>query len=95
MLLCHFIGWILSGTDFTQFKYVISPAVGDIPENAVLYGSFIQNVFNFLLIAFVVFLFVKGINKLRRKKVEAPPDPPKPSEEIALLMEIRDLLKNK
>ena len=88
------IGWMLSGTDFTQYKYVISPAVGDVAESAILYGNFIQNVFNFLLIAFVVFLFVKGINRFRRKKEEeAPAEPAKPSEELAMLTEIRDLLK--
>ena len=88
------IGWMLSGTDFTQYKYVISPAVGDVAESAILYGNFIQNVFNFLLIAFVVFLFVKGINRFRRKKEEeALAEPAKPSEELAMLTEIRDLLK--
>lgn len=87
-----FIGWLTGGTNFAEWKYVITPAIGDTPENAVLYGSFIQNIINFLLIAIVIFLMVKGINALRRKK-EAEPETPKPSEEIQLLSEIRDLLK--
>ena len=51
------------------------------------------NRFNFLLVAVVIFLLVKGINRLRRKKEEAPPAPPQPSEEVLLLREIRDNLK--
>ena len=59
------------------------------------YGNFIQAVLNFLVMAFVVFCLVKGLNKLHRKKEEAPPPPPGPSNEEKLLMEIRDLLKEK
>ncbi len=60
----------------------------------VTYGNFIQAVLNFLVMAFVVFCLVKGINKLHRKK-EAPAAPPAPSKEEVLLTEIRDLLKEK
>ncbi|MCR4963793.1 MAG: large-conductance mechanosensitive channel protein MscL [Firmicutes bacterium] len=87
------IGWIFGGIDFTQLKYVITPAAGDVPEAALYYGNFIQNVVNFLLIALVIFCLVKSINKFRQKQEEAPAEDPKPSEEAALLMEIRDLLK--
>ena len=58
-------------------------------------GSFLTSVLNFLVMAFVVFCLVKGLNKLHRKKEEAPPPPPGPSNEEKLLMEIRDLLKEK
>ena len=96
-----FIGVLTGGVDFTQMKYVITPAVGETPEVAILYGNFIQAIINFLIIAFVVFCMVKMINSMRakmeaaKKKEEeaAPAEPPKPSEEVLLLTEIRDLLK--
>ena len=96
-----FIGVLTGGVDFTQMKYVITPAVGETPEVAILYGNFIQAIINFLIIAFVVFCMVKMINSMRAKMEEskkkeeeaAPAEPPKPSEEVLLLTEIRDLLK--
>ena len=97
-----FIGVLTGGVDFTQMKYVITPAVGETPEVAILYGNFIQAIINFLIIAFVVFCMVKMINSMRTKMEEAkkkeeeaaaPSEPPKPSEEVLLLTEIRDLLK--
>lgn len=87
------IGWALQGVDLSNLKVVLVPAVGDAPENAILYGDFIMKVINFLLTALVVFLFVKGINKLHRQKEAAPAEPPEPSEEEKLLTEIRDLLR--
>lgn len=95
------IGVLTGGVDFTQMKYVITPAVGDTPEVAILYGNFIQAIINFLIIAFVVFCMVKMINTMRAKmeeqkkkeEEEKPAEPPKPSEEVLLLTEIRDLLK--
>ncbi len=61
------------------------------------YGNFLQVTFDFLIVAFCIFLFVKGINKLNKKKEEAPAPaaPPAPSKEELLLAEIRDLLKAK
>ena len=61
----------------------------------LLLGSFLTSVLNFLVMAFVVFCLVKGLNKLHRKKEEAPPAPPAPSNEEKLLAEIRDLLKER
>ena len=87
------IGILFGGIDFTGLKYVITPASGDTPEAAIYYGNFIQNVVNFLLVAFVVFVMVKLINGFRRKKAAAPTPPPQPSEEVLLLREIRDALK--
>ena len=94
-----FLGWIIGGLNFADYKIVLNPANGDIPESAIYYGKFIQNIVNFLLIALVVFLMVKAINKLRNMKKEeeaapAPePAPAEPSEEVLLLREIRDNLK--
>ena len=84
---------ILTGSvDFKHLKYVIEPAQGEIPELAVYYGQFIQNLVDFVIIAFSIFIMIKMINKLKAKpKEEAAPA--KPSEEVVLLSEIRDELK--
>lgn len=90
------VGIIVGGINFTELKYVITPAAGDVAETAIYYGSFIQAVVNFLLVALVVFSVIKAINKLHRKKEEVKEEePPKPSEEVLLMREIRDILKEK
>ena len=61
----------------------------------VKYGNFISNVLSFLIVAFVLFLVIKGVNAMRKKEVEAPAEPPAPTNEEKLLMEIRDALKSK
>lgn len=88
-----FIGWLIGGIDFSAFKVVLPAAAGVEEPPAILYGNFINQVVNFFILAFVVFLFIKLIGSFRRKKEEAPAEPPKPSEEVLLLSEIRDLLK--
>ena len=97
-LLMPVIGALFGGIDFSTLKYVVRAAdeAAGIEEAAIKYGSFIQAIVNFLLIAVVIFLLVKGINKMRRKKEEPAPAPapdPEPSEEVKLLTEIRDALK--
>lgn len=67
----------------------------EVGSAVIAYGSFLQAVLNFLVMAFVVFCLVKTLNRLHRKKEEAPAPPPGPSPEEALLAEIRDLLKEK
>lgn len=97
------IGVLTGGMDFTDLKLVLKDAVkkGDqVVSEAVTinYGLFIQDVVDFLVIAFCIFLMVKGIAALSRKKEEKPAEPapaPEPSAEEKLLTEIRDLLKNK
>ena len=97
------IGVLTGGMDFTDLKLVLKDAVkeGDqvVSEAVTLnYGQFIQDVVDFLIIAFCIFLMVKGIAALSRKKEEKPAEPapaPEPSAEEKLLTEIRDLLKNK
>lgn len=94
------IGWIIGDTNFTDLKWVIKEAVmkGEEvikPEVSINYGSFIQTVVDFLIIAFVIFMAIKGINKLKRKKEEPKEEKPaEPAADIKLLTEIRDLLKN-
>jgi len=87
-------GVILGGINFTNLKYVITPAVGDTPEAAILYGAFIQSVVDFIIIAFSIFLFVKFLSSMKRKEPELTTAPPVPSQEVVLLEEIRDLLKS-
>ncbi len=80
------IGVIIGGLDFAS----LSVQVG---EANILYGSFIQAIVNFLIIAFVLFLIVRSFNKLQKEEEAAPAPPPEPSAEEKLLTEIRDLLK--
>ncbi len=92
------LGVVTGGIDFSNLKYVITPGTEETAEAAIKYGSFMQNVVDFLLIALVVFAMVKFINKLRAPKKEEPkpeaPAPPPPTpEDILLLREIRDSLK--
>ncbi|MDO4773358.1 MAG: large conductance mechanosensitive channel protein MscL [Bacillota bacterium] len=82
------IGVLIGGVDFTTLSVTVGSA-------NVAYGNFIQQIVNFLIIAFSIFMVVKSINSLKKKPVEEPAAPPAPSNEEVLLTEIRDLLKNK
>lgn len=88
-----FVGWLIGGIDFSDFRLVIAASTDASPEVAVLYGTFLNQVINFLIISLVVFFMVKVINRFRRKKVEEVVVEPAPAEDIVLLTEIRDLLK--
>ncbi len=81
------IGIIIGGIDFTGLSFKVGSAY-------VKYGNFIQNIINFLIIAFALFLLVKGINKLSHKE-EPKKEESKKSDEVILLEEIRDVLKKK
>lgn len=90
------IGVLLDGVDFKELSWVMVEAVGDQPAVSINYGNFIQVVIDFLIIAWVVFLAIRAMMKIKRKEAAAPapaPAPPAPSKEEVLLTEIRDLLK--
>mgnify|MGYP003489835697 FL=1 len=95
------IGWLIGGVNFSDLKITLpAEKIADgieMQAATINYGSFIQNLIDFVIIAFCVFLLVKGINKLANKKQEKPaPTPaPEPSAEEKLLAEIRDLMKEK
>jgi large conductance mechanosensitive channel len=85
--------------DFKDLKYIVKDGVADeagkvVGEVAVLYGDFITNVIDFIIVAFVMFMIIKGINKTKKKEEPAPEAPKGPSQE-ELLTEIRDLLSKK
>jgi large conductance mechanosensitive channel len=90
------IGMLVGGVSFTDLSYVLQEAVGDTPAVTLNYGNFIQTMFDFIIVAFAIFLAIKSINSAKRKKEEAPVvpvAPAAPSNEEVLLAEIRDLLK--
>ncbi len=103
------IGGAFNGIITSLIDDILNPILGMLPGGGttlgaslsislpsggeLLLGSFLTSVLNFLVMAFVVFCLVKGLNRLHRKKEEAPPAPPAPSAEETLLTEIRDLLK--
>ncbi len=89
------LGIIIGGVDFTDLALVLKEASGAIPAVTVKYGIFIQTVVDFTIIAFAIFLVIKGINTLKKKEVPAPAAAPEPSAEERLLTEIRDLLKER
>lgn len=100
------IGLILGKVDFKQLKLVIQsgkeavmngtqiviPAIAEVSLN---YGAFLQNIIDFVLIGFCIFMVLKAYQKVVKKKAEEPAPPPKPSNEELLLSEIRDILKDK
>ena len=83
-----FLGIFTGSVSVAELSVTVNGAV-------ITYGNFIQAILNFIIMAFVVFCLVKAMNKLHKKKEEAPPAPPEPSAEEKLLTEIRDLLKEK
>jgi len=89
------IGVLVGGVDFTNLAITIKEASGDAPAVMLKYGSFLQTVVDFTIIAFAIFLVIKLINQLKKKQVEAPAPAPEPTKEELLLTEIRDLLKER
>ena len=94
-LIMPIISILTGGINFKDLKLVITPAHGDVAENAIMYGSFIQNVVDFLIIAFCIFLFVRLIEKFKKKEDAKVEEAPAKADDVVLLEEIRDLLKAK
>ncbi|KIL42209.1 mechanosensitive ion channel protein MscL [Gordoniibacillus kamchatkensis] len=85
-VLMPLLGLLLGGLNLSGLKFQFGTAV-------LKYGEFLQSVLDFFIVAFSIFLFIKALSKLKRKEVDKPAAPPKPSNEETLLAEIRDLLK--
>lgn len=94
------VGHFAGGMDFADMKYILDPAVVDAdgevvePENAIMYGKWINSIINLIIVGFVLFLIVKAYAKVRKKKEEAPAPDPGPTEKD-ILLEIRDELRKK
>lgn len=87
------LGVLVGGANFTNLKVTLKEAVADKPAVTWNYGSFIQTVFDFIIIAWAIFMLVKLINRLKRQAPPKPTAPLPPPAEIQLLTEIRDAVK--
>jgi large conductance mechanosensitive channel len=87
------IGLLVGGVNFTDLKFVMKDAVGEIPAVTLNYGNFLQVSFDFLIIAFAIFIVIKVMNAAKKKEEAAPTAISVPTKEEVLLTEIRDLLK--
>ncbi|NHZ85710.1 MAG: large-conductance mechanosensitive channel protein MscL [Planctomycetia bacterium] len=87
------IGILLGAVDFSSLSFVLKEATEATEAVTLNYGVFINTVVEFIIIAFAIFIVIKGINSAKKKEEEKPVEPPKPSEEVILLKDIRDALK--
>ena len=85
---------LVGGMDFTKLAITLKAAQGEAPAVLLKYGMFIQQIIDFVIVAFVIFMMIKGMNAMRRKQKEVPAAPPEPPRQEVLLAEIRDLLKS-
>ncbi|CAM3234949.1 large-conductance mechanosensitive channel protein MscL [Streptobacillus ratti] len=94
-IIMPFIGLILGNINFKTLQIILKPAEGETPALSINYGMFIQNIVDFLIIALVIFIVLKGLMKLKREKPveETVPAEPVLTKDQELLVEIRDLLK--
>lgn len=92
------LGMLLGKVNFADLAITLSEASGDVVAVTLNYGKFIQTIVDFMIVAFAIFMVVKGMNSMKKKEeavAAAPAAPPAPSKEEVLLGEIRDLLKKK
>ena len=96
------IGLIMGNVDFSQLfidlsggGYATLAAAKEAGAATINYGAFINTVLDFVIVAFAIFMIIRGMNKMKKKEEEKPAEPPKPSAEVELLTEIRDALKAK
>ena len=94
------IGMLMGGVDFSNLyvdlsggEYASLAAAEAAGAPLIKYGVFINTVLDFLIVAFAIFMVIKGMNTMKKKEEEKPAEPPKPSEEVELLKEIRDALR--
>lgn len=87
------IGLLLGGMDFSSLAITLKEATETTAAVTINYGSFLNTVIDFLIIAWAIFMVIKAMNSMKKKEEAKPAAPPKPSEDIILLQEIRDLLK--
>jgi large conductance mechanosensitive channel len=87
------LGVAIGGVYFTDLALTLKEASGEAEAVVLKYGSFIQTVLDFVIIAFAIFMVIKAMNSLKKKEEAAPAAPPEPSTEEKLLTEIRDLLR--
>jgi large conductance mechanosensitive channel len=89
------IGLLLGGVDFKNLTVVLKEATSTVPAVSVNYGAFINTIIDFVIVAFVIFLLIKQINRLKKTEAKKEAAPAAPPQDIVLLTEIRDLLKKK
>lgn len=91
------IGFITGGVDFSSLKYTLTEAneAAGVTEVAIKYGNFINVIIQFLIVAFCIFMVIKGLNSLKKQEEVAPAAAPVATKEEVLLAEIRDILKTK
>jgi large conductance mechanosensitive channel len=89
------IGLLMGGIDFTEFRMTLSEATADATAVTINYGMFIQQLVDFLIVAFAIFMVIKAFERMKRKEEVKPPAVAEIPEQEKLLAEIRDLLKEK
>lgn len=89
------LGLAIGGVDFSKFAWILRADADPAKVVALRYGAFLQNCFDFLIIAVAIFMVIKLINSMRAKEAEKPAEPPAPTPSEKLLSEIRDLLANR
>jgi large conductance mechanosensitive channel len=87
------LGMLVGGVDFSNLGVTLRQAAEGSPAVVLKYGMFINSILDFIIVAFAIFLLVRGMNALRKKEETAPAAPPAPTKDQVLLTEIRDLLK--
>ncbi|MGQ9805031.1 MAG: large-conductance mechanosensitive channel protein MscL [Chlorobiales bacterium] len=87
------LGLLIDGVDFSNLAISLNSPIGNLKPVTINYGKFLQASFDFIIIAFALFLIIRSVNRLQKKEEEQPAPPPEIPPDVKLLMEIRDLLK--
>jgi large conductance mechanosensitive channel len=87
------IGYFTGGIDFSKLAFEFPPVMEGVPPATINYGKFINAILSFVIVAWALFLLIKGMNSLKRQEAATPPPPAPPTKTEVLLEEIRDLLK--